>query len=120
MELEFPEEGENFEEVIESISSIADEIKEGDFELATCQEVEEFRGVVLKTLLIGVLRGLDTNSAEGMEFFSDPIYKRFFYDKMYVRAEEDFAFYEAKGSFVSTYTVHTIYDFATYSVHLNE
>ena len=120
MEIAFPEEGEDFEAVMESISKIADEIQEGDYELLKCQEVEEFRGMVLKILLIGVLRGLDTDTADEMEFFSDPIYKKFFYDKTYVRTKEEFAFYEAKGSFVSTYTVQTVFNFATHSVHLKE
>jgi len=120
MEISIPEEGRDFEAVMESISKIADELKEGDFELLKCQETEDFRGVVLKVLLIGVLRGLDTDSADEMEFFSDPIYKQFFYDKTYVKTEEEFVFYEAKGSYVSTYTVQTVYNFATHSVHLRE
>ena len=120
MEIAFPEEGEDFEAVMESISKIADELKEGDYELLKCQETEEFRGVVLKILLIGVLRGLDTELADEMEFFSDPVHKRFFYDKTYVKTEEGFVFYETKSSFVSTYTVQTAHNLTTQSVHLKD
>ena len=120
MENYFPEDGNSFEIAVGSIANIADEIKEGDFELISCLEVDGFRGMVIKTLLIGVLRGLDTKAAEEMEYFSDPIYKKFYHDKTYMRAVEDFVFYKAKGSYVSTYTVETSCDFPAYSVHLEE
>ena len=120
MESSFPEKGCNFEAVIESIATIADEIQEADLELIPCTETDNFRGTVIKTLLIGVLRGLDTKVAEEMDYFSDPIHKKFIYDRTYVRAIEDFVFYEAKGSFVSTYRVETSCDFPSYSVHLDE
>lgn len=120
MEVSFPEDGNSFEAIIESIANIADEIKEGDLELVPCLEVDDFRGMVIKTLLIGVLRGLNTKSAEEMEYLSDPIYKKFYYDKIYVRPTEDFVFYRAKGSYVSTYMVETSCEFPAYSVHLDE
>lgn len=120
METSFPEKGCNFEAVIESIATIADEIKEADLELVSCVETEDFRGMVIKTLLIGVLRGLNTKVAEEMDYFSDPIHKKFIYDKTYVRTFEDFVFYEAKGSFVGTYRVESSCDFPSYSVHLDE
>lgn len=120
MDNAFPEDGNSFESVIGAIASTADEIKEDDLRLIPCVEVDEFRGMVFKTLLIGVLRGLNTKSAEEMEHFGDPIYKKFFYDKTYVRACEDFVCYETKNSLVSIYTVESSCTFPSYSVHMED
>lgn len=119
-ELSFPEKGEDFEMTIESIVKIVDDIKEGDFELVTCLEVGEFRKLVIKMMIIGVLRGLNTKKADEMEHFSDPVNKKFVYDKTYVRPREDFVFYEARGSLVSTYNVETACTFPSHSLFLED
>lgn len=119
IEVAFPETGEAFESVIESIAKVSDEIHEGDFKLEQCIEVEEFRKLVLRILFLGVLRGLDTKSAEEMEYLSDPIYKKFYYDKNYMREKEDFVFRKTKESYISTYTIDTSLSIPFRSVQLN-
>lgn len=119
IDIAFPETGEEFEAIIDSISKISDDIHEGDFKLEDCVEVEEFRKMVLRILFLGTIRGLNTNSADGMGYLRDPINKRFYYDKDLVREEEDFVFHKAKESYVSTYTVHTSLTIPFCSVHLD-
>ena len=112
------EDGESFEMVIKAIAILAQEIEDEDILLKSCYEIEKFRQMVMKLLFIGLLRGLDVQSAVEMDFFADPIDATFCYDREYKPAGGDFLFYETKLSFVGVYSICVSGDLILPTVHI--
>ena len=97
----------NYEKVVLAIAKLANEIDREDFYLMPSIEASELRKLVVKIMLIGVMKGLNTNSAVEMEHFTDPIQQEFCFDKNYVMGEEDCNFYKTKHAYVNVYTIKT-------------
>ena len=110
----------NYEEMMKSTAKLANKIEEKDLCLMPGAEVFEFRKLVIRLLLIGVIKGLNPKSAIEMEYFSDPITNEFQQNLSYRPMEENFSFHKSKNSFVSVYSIETnMDDIPLFTVHLN-